>query len=755
MDLWAWVNETERRLRKEGHGRLADLIDRLPNEVCNDRHDRVDAIVPEALALAKSLDLAWIEVFLKHWWLQSRVLHRMDGRALGDAVALVDLAHRDETRACPQGVCAVQDLASCYGFVDGPGYAEERLAVAKETLDRIDASWPCFTCISSEYASALRDRGDVQQSLEFVDRQIATLIERGQRDALYDFPRDRIEVLIELGRLEEALAFVDEVARRGRKDAHHDLSRRLDRARILARMGRADDALQSLPTIDEVRPTPLFYWFWADAAEQLVRLGVAPNDAQLGRILQSFIDRLERQGVGRTTLELADLHGRLAVERGAPHVARRALAAMERAVKILAKPLDALDRVHKLRSAIAAAPGLDSIELPTTAEETLAHIRDGQGRDPERDLLFLEAARARFPSDAPLALALAGCELANGLEGEAIESLQSFHERENHDDIALRLGDLLIARDPERLRALVDRHRERAPNDLSRSIGDWLLARATFAARDWEGCRRHLDAVLRARPDAVNSRLLWADAARRSGDLIGALEKLDEVVARVPEGGPHDWERMVVATLLGDWARVRESALRVGFKLEGEGPIDEKWGVCRVRIDDEGRDAWAVRTGPVTARVVEVARPPRTQRFHDVVVFDATPLNPPVEGEEQPVFIYPWVATLHEGGYRAYEVDGVHPGDDRVETIRKAVAELDCELQVLSTAEYMVEHNGEELPGVFAVVALPRDRAPADVCRALSAAVGDHPLAFIELARDAENTELAQKHLQIVEDYNL
>lgn len=755
MDLWAWVNETERRLRKEGHRRLADLIERLPTEVCNDQHDRVDAIAPEALALAKSLELPWVEVFLKHWWLQSRVLHRMDGRALGDAVALVELAHRDETRACPQGVCAVQDLASCYGLVDGPGFAEERLAVAKETLDRIDASWPCFTCISSEYASALRDRGDASESLEFIDRQIATLIARGQRDAIYDFPRDRVEVLIELGQLESALSFVDELARRGRKDAHHELSRRLDRARILARLGRADDALQSLPTIDEVRPTPLFYWFWADAAVQLVRCGLAPNDAQLGRILQGFVDRLERQGVGRTTLELAHLHGRLALERGAPHVARRALATMERATKLLNRPLDALERVQALRAALTAAPSV-AAELPDTAAATLEQVRLGEGRDPERDLLLLEAAGERFPTDVPLALALAGCQLANGLEDEAIASLTAFHVRENRDDVALRLGDLLLARDPARLNALTDRHRARAETEAARSIADWLLARAAFANADYEACRRHLDAVLAARPDAVNARLLWADAARRRGDLPGALEKLDEAIARLPEPGPPDWDRMVVATLLGEHARVRESARRLGFKLdEGDAPIDEKWGVCRIRFDDEGDDAWAVRTGPVTARIVEVARPPATQRFHDLVVFDATPLNPAAAEEEQPTFVYPALATVHEAGYRAYALDGVHPGDDRLEALRRAVSDLGCELQVLSTAEYTLEHGDEELPGLFAVVAAPPRRALSEVCAALSAEVGDHPLTFVELARDAGDAELAQRQVQIVEEYGL
>jgi len=761
MDIWAWVNETERRLRKEGHTRLADLIDRLPTEVCNDQHQRVDAIYPEALALAEALELPWVQVFLRHWWLQSRVLHRMDGTALRDAVSLVEFAHREETRACPQGVCAVQDLAACYAFVDGSGYADDRLAVADETLARIDESWPCFTCISSEYASALRAKGEIARSLEFVDTQVARLVERGQRDAIYDFPRDRVDALIDLGKHEEALRFLDQLERHGRRDAHHRLSRRLDRARILARLGRGEEALKHLPSVDEVRPTPLFYWFWADAAEQLVKAGVVANDAKLGRILQSFIDRMFRQGVGRTTLELAELHGRLALERGAPHVARRALATMEKCLDVLARPLDALDRVSRMRAAIANAPEHGGIEVPSTPEEVLARVREGEGRDPERDLLLLEAARARFPDDASVLLALAGCNVAMGLEGDAIELLSSFHARTGNDDACLRLGDLLLGHDRRALEELADRHRARASDAASRAMADWLLARDAHQRGDYRGCREHLDRVIVERPQAINSRLLWADAARKLGDLAGALAKLDEAIALLPEPGPPDWDRMIVATLLGDHARVRVSAKRLGFELEGgDGPIDERWGVCRIRFEDEPggpRDVWAVRTGPVTARILEIARANREQHYGDVVVFEASPINESTEGDERKVFTFPYVATVRQGGYRAYEIDGVHPGDEQLEPLRRVTKELGCELQVLSGDDYTLTRGDDELPGLFAVIATPAEVTAQTLSNALRDATKElpHPLTWIALATEANDSELAEAHVRAADDYGL
>jgi tetratricopeptide (TPR) repeat protein len=761
MDIWKWVHEAEKQLRKDGHARLAELVDRLPTEVCNDRHARVDAIYPEAIALAKAIDHPWLEVFLRHWSLQSRILHRMEGTALGEAVSLVDFAHGEKTHDCPQGVCAVQDLCACYGFVDGAGFADERLEVAKETLARIDESWPCFTCISSEYASALRAKGDIAGSLKFVDEQVAALNAKGQRKAIYDLPRERVEALIDLGKLDEALAFTDDCERNGRRDAHHRLMRRIDRARIHVRAGRLQKALESFPPEGEVEPTPLFYWFWLDAAAHLARAGAIPNDGALGRIFQRFIERLERQGVGRTTLELAQIHGELALERGAPHVARRALATMERSAKILNKPLDALDRIGKLRASIEAAPGLEKVEIPDTPEACFELLRARGGKDREGDLLIIEAAHARFPDDADVTGALANVLVAMGLEAEAIDELSRFHARIPADDIAIRLGDLLIARkDREALDSLCAAHRSRAASEESKGIADWILARRAQEEGDWKECRAHLDDVLAKRPNAINARLVHAQASRKLGDHALSLAKLDEVVERVADAGPWDWDRMIAATILGEWTKVRDSAKRLEIELETtEGPIAERWELCKIRYEDEGRDEWAARTGPVTARVITIARPEREQHYHDVVVFDAKPANkPPAKGEEKNhVWIYPYVARLEDGGHRAFEIDGPHPGEEQLEALETAVRNAGFPFQVLSGDAYRVKIDGEERPGLFAVLAVGPGRTPGEAHATLRAATErfDHPITWRTLAEEAGDVAAAEEHAKLAALYGL
>src|SRR5258705_11715728 len=116
MDIWEWFHKSMSSLRGSGQARLAELADDLSSACCDGHHDRVENIVPEALALARAAKQPWLELYLRHWLLQSRVLHRHDVSrdTLAQAVSLVEFASRAEARDCPQSVCAVQDLASAY-----------------------------------------------------------------------------------------------------------------------------------------------------------------------------------------------------------------------------------------------------------------------------------------------------------------------------------------------------------------------------------------------------------------------------------------------------------------------------------------------------------------------------------------------------------------------------------------------------------------------------------------------------------------
>ena len=129
--IWDWVGEAKRALVESGRERLAHLMGEMPRYTCDEKHAQLDAIYPEALALARASKNPWIEVFVRHWNLQSRILRRHQvGDWMGEAVSLIEFANRPETRDCPQSICTTQDLVNCYGNIDGPGYAEERVGEA-------------------------------------------------------------------------------------------------------------------------------------------------------------------------------------------------------------------------------------------------------------------------------------------------------------------------------------------------------------------------------------------------------------------------------------------------------------------------------------------------------------------------------------------------------------------------------------------------------------------------------------------------
>ena len=112
MDIWSWVHECEESLREQGEHRVADIIDELPSAVVNDDFVRADGLYREGLTHARRLKHRWLEVFFRHWNLQSKVLKQQDVKGMKkEAVSLLDFAHQEQTKDCPQSVCVVQDLA--------------------------------------------------------------------------------------------------------------------------------------------------------------------------------------------------------------------------------------------------------------------------------------------------------------------------------------------------------------------------------------------------------------------------------------------------------------------------------------------------------------------------------------------------------------------------------------------------------------------------------------------------------------------
>lgn len=753
MDIWRWFSQECERLDDAGHGAAAATLHSLVNALGESDHDRVDAVFPEALQIARALGNPWLEIFARHWNLQSRVFGRLHGTSvLGEAVALVEFAHRDGHHDCPQAVCTVQDLAACYRNVDGPGYAEERLEVTRETLARIDPSWPCYRCVGAQHAEALEDLGRRDEAARFLADNRARTVEAGR--TLADRATDT-EILIRLGRADEAMALIDGWDPSGKAD--RDLVA-IQRARTLALLGRIDDAVAALPALGEIEATPGHYERWVDGVARLIAAGRMPNDAAWGATVRRFVARTRHEGTQFPAFTLAVRGVELAIDRGATSAAARDLEVLRRIQRERRFPERAQPEIDRLAARLAAriADGPADPAAPFADDAALA-ADAAASRDPEHRLAVLESGHARWPDSERVALALAQTLLGLGFDEDAEAVLRAYRARHPHEFAPVSmLGELL-------LRARRDADLEALATPMldgpSPSDGHFLLGRLAFVRRRFARAVEHFAEVLERNPDAIMTRVMWASAARQLGDFPTMLARLDELLERMPEEQPLHWDRMVAATLTGDWDKVRASAAAVGMELDGTGPIDMPGPLCRIRFQDSrggNPDRWAVRNGPVTARIVEPVPEPAPQHYDDVVVFDAAPLDLPRDdgdsdaddpaNERPPTFAA--VAVLRPGGYRTFVVDGPHPGETAWHELGERLAGLGCRTRVQSGEQYRLFADEAELPAIYALVSIPSATALADVHAALADEAEDHPfpLTWADLAAAAGDDAAAIEH---------
>jgi tetratricopeptide (TPR) repeat protein len=764
MNVWKWFTDRTNTLRQAGDRRLVAMLYALPRDVGDLRVAQVEAAVPELLADVRAREDVWLEVFVRHWHMQHRVFYRREGeRALGDAVDLMEFSHREEARGCPQSVCTVQDLAACYGIVDGPGWAQERREVSAETLARIDPSWACFDCISGEYAAALRDAGEAEEALRFLNAQRARLAAHPELGcSVDDFGAQAFTpTLLAAGRPSEALAAVDALLARPPTSRARTLYRRSLRALILTRLARFDEARAALLTPAEALEDPGVYELWSEAVERLVEVGALPNDPALGQTLAAMAASLDASGAVRGALVLASRDGALAVARGARWSAGRAVARMERLRPRLRQDLGALDLIARLRVAVHALG--PSAPLPETPEEAEAFVR---GVSLDAALELTAAANARWPARERSAMLYASALTQAGERHEAAEVLTRWTASHGYTrDTALLLGDLLLGLD----RARFDRFAE----DLARSDAP-VAVRATPALfrglaavqqGDWAGAVAELSPLPALWPEAVRTRQALARALLYTGDAAGAQAQLDALATLAPDATQDHWDRMVAATLLGDLARVRASAAALGLSLgPGEGPVEEVWEPC-VLVRDEGFAAEeydARRIGPVTLRVTHIPAAGETPCYDDVWVFDARPRNaaPPADAAEDVRRAHRWrytgVARLSEGRFRCVELLGGAPDDGDRDRLFDGLSALGCAYRGRLGVDYAhPTASGERVSGMHLCVAVPPELSDAALHARLTALTGGLalPLCWEALARAAGDAEAAAAHAQRAEIY--
>jgi tetratricopeptide (TPR) repeat protein len=768
LNIWAWVQETKKRLDRGDprEQRLSDLMNELPSAAVDEAHDRVDSMVPEAVALARELDEPWVEVFIRHWNLQSRVLHRRRaGDELREAVSLLDFANGPTTRGCPQSVCSVQDLAVCYAIRDGPGYVPERLAVARETLERIDPEWACFDCISGEYFSALMDDERPADGLAFIEAQTARAAEHGEFEVGFNTTLNRARALAALDRAAEALAVLDgvrDVARFGRS---RTMTHRQARIAVLIKLGRIGEALALHPPLSAILDTGGHLRDWVDNLVALVDAGAIPNSVRVGRELFTVQQQLLEHDAIWDTARTALLGARLAAAREAREVTRMLLADAATAIARLRRPELLAERRRAVEDSLAALDARADLDASPDDEPNGDH-------DPERELDRLTRLRPREGDAAETTLELAAALREVGrakLARSMLEAHASAAAEGERPRLLVELAASLLAdNDHEALdRLLADLA---SPTSLPSPA--WLQLRwisgQSLRARAQLAQVVALDrATLDQHPGATAFRLRLAAVARELGEWSTALEALERAAEILPPGN-HDWDAMVAATVLGRWDSVRAAAERLGIALpDTDGPIELDMGVIRCEfVEASGRREryWARRTSPCGARIIEIAMPSDPQHFRDRVVFEPSDLDAHLQGTNErhrPCFEV--VALLEPGRHLGFLLRGFDPGAERFEQLRTGLQARGHGVERITNEgrqavdprvgpDADADEEAPKVPTVALLVACPPHVHPRELRTLLLELIADWELPLLAPALDsaADEEEAAERAAELL-----
>lgn len=766
MDIWGWVFDTINELDRRGQHRLAQLMYDFPKHTCDANHAFVDAAYPEALALARVEQNPWIEVFFRHWYLQSQVLRRHRGRDnLAKAVALLELSSQEATKNCPQSVCAVQDLASCYATVDGPGYAQERIDVAKETLARIDPSWDCWQCISQEYFTALADAGRTEEERAARKQLDADLATAGKLRIAGNITLGAARMELREGNIDAA----DRLAKAAQLDGFRNfaLDQQIIFAEIAMQRAEIEQAMQTLPKAADVWPEPGLFNRWSAAVRKLADFkNWAPawtllpksipdiNTAETRRDLWAMATHLDDAGCIRDAITVFDTYFALSLSANAFFSAQEALARIDDLIPQLAKDMRATEEQDARRSDLATARSLAQVQIPL--RETLVAASQAAGM---ADLDAFDAYCRQNPDDHEIVVLFGWALLDEGFAARAVAVFEEL--RQVSPDLATAWSGLGSAHLATRNVAAVDEvfgtlQTADLPADVANAV-QWVLA-DRHAPEDPARALSLIEAILARNSENVPALASAADLCR----VTGAFQDETAYWSRCIDLEPHpglQWNRIVAGTLASDWDTVRASCAALEIPLEtDDGPINEEWEWIRVEIAgvDGQSSIWiARRTGPATAIIDDVKNPGAEQRHGSEVVFDPTPLNAldqtdeaghPCDDTGQYTLMYPCIRASDAPPLKVVAVEGAMPDQQDWEAASKALADLGATLHRRSDDQYQLWDRVSETKrnGVYAALAIPPDVKLDEVKSTLDTHFGQEdviwPLLLEELG-DASGLE--------------
>ena len=727
MEIWDWVWDAEEALREKGNHRLADIMDNISTWTCADEHNKVDQVYPEALALAKKESNRWIEVFIRHWYLQSQVLHRHNVKDMvREAVELLELSSQDDTKNCPQSVCAVQDLANTYAQKDGPSYVEERISVSQESLAKINPAWPCFECISDEYISALIDSDKLEEALSEIKTRRKQILAAERTHKTNAFCLTETEILITQKKYDEAEKIIRKAENLGGGESFLRYKSALT-AIVLAYQGRFEEAEEFVLPFKEVLKAQSHFLYWAEYMYLAAKHNSELNDDDLNYCFNTMVNRFIENGVQRDSLQLMDWQIELAFARTDLFSIERIIEKSAAIIKELRKDFGATewlqtqrDKFEQMKTEFENSSNdlLERVSASETDEDSDAYL-DALGNLNLTQLSFIAKHQS---DDLRIQLVYTDKLEDNGFSDLALDVMQRLIDAEVYYPLLLsRYGNSLL--DKNEL-AKFDRFFTEqlldSFDEAQKIYALWVISRR-YVDEDVDKAIEVLEAIVAIDDELENTLRKLAELSAKQGNYARAVECWSKVIALDPEENEHfHWDRMVSATLNENWESVRESCEVLEIQLDSEsGPIDENFGSIRIQTEDRSGERInlnALRTGPVSARITEMFLDEDEQFYGDEVVFEATPLNrldskdddgDACDSEGYYTLLYPIYKTQKKGSCYIFDFDGIHPGEEKWNSIIEVFTQNDCDISVRTSSSYQVCDNetDEYLDAIYCYIA--------------------------------------------------
>jgi tetratricopeptide (TPR) repeat protein len=771
MDIWAWVEDRYDELYDNGNARLADLLYDIPSLVCDDEAEAADQKINEALALAQSIDDKWVEVFLRHWRLQSKILKNYDVRGmLPEAVALLDFAHTEETKGCPQRICAVQDLAAGYGIKDGIGYVEERVSVARETLAEINGSWPCYKCIGSELLDALLDGGRYKEALyelSKMDREMAVSEDADASEITFS----RCRAYLGLDDLDKAWALIEKAynACGGESYKRHQ---KLLKTLVLCRQEKWDDAFNECPSFEDAMLAATYYDDWTHCKYLMVCARKETNTEELRRQFHQMVTDLIKKDANRKAIIILERLIKLCVAANAKLRAQLSLEAIEGLLPRLHKDLGATETHQRLCQQVeamddTAANDFDSVDA----------LLEHQFEDEDSAYQSYLAAKGKWPTSADVVVGLSQILVRHFDSDKAFGILQSAYESLPSDAVLEHsYGEAYIAK-----HGFQEYQKNFPMDDLGTLVENAVWNRGFLHVRYLEG---HDPAQVLTILRQIQK--YWADDLYLLGEVARILIKLGEYEAALkehqrrvsldPDDANHKWDLLISASLTGEAEIVCDTASELDMSVNAEGYFDtDKRPNIRLRMSlPDGGDeiCFAVRNGPVTARITSISRIEDGYQFYDhEVVFDPLPLNVldqkddegyPCDSEGNYTLLYPHVGTRETPKYDVFPIDGFHPGDDLIADLREKIEAAGFVFSRRSSDDYQLRwgydsDDPKQASAIYIYILMSQEHKKellSDLLKEFAQGL-KKPLVWLELAEAIGDDALVITQREICQKYNI